>query len=152
MIDLDKMDARYVVFGSIFLLANRLQTVMDKSARDITAKQWFLLMVLGLFDAPPTLSQLASAMDSSHQNVKQLALKLEKKGFVRIQPDPDDRRALRIVMTDAFSQWDRRNRAFQESFIGTMFRDLTEQEIHTMKRAQLKLYDALQTMKEGKNP
>ena len=41
MFDPDKMDARYVLFGRTFLLSNRLQTFMDKSTQDLTAKQWF---------------------------------------------------------------------------------------------------------------
>ena len=69
---------------------------------------------------------------------------------MRIDPNPDDRRVLCIVTIDAFIQWDLHNRTFQENFIKAMFRDFTAEAIGTMKRAQLKLYNALQNMKEGK--
>ena len=38
MYDFEKMDKRYLIFGNIFLLANRLQTVMDNAKKDLTAK------------------------------------------------------------------------------------------------------------------
>lgn len=39
-------------------------------------------------------------MGSSHQNVKQILLKLEKKGFVTIIVDKNDKRKQRIELTD----------------------------------------------------
>jgi len=148
MYDLENMDPRYLVFGSIFMLSNRLQNVMDQNATDLTAKQWFVLMMLGMFDAPPTLKQLATMCDSSHQNIKQLVIKLEKKGFVRIENDLTDRRSIRIAATSKCQEWEDENRAFTENFVDTMFSTLTKDEIVTLNLAQQKIYDTLATMKE----
>ncbi|MDF1616911.1 MarR family winged helix-turn-helix transcriptional regulator [Petrocella sp. FN5] len=148
MYDLENMDPRYLVFGNIFLLSNRLQNVMDQNATDLTAKQWFVLMMLGMFDDPPTLKELAAMCDSSHQNIKQLVLKLEKKGFVRIEKDLKDRRALRIAATPKCQEWEEENRSYTQNFVNTMFGTLTKEEIATLNLAQQKIYTTLSTMKE----
>lgn len=148
MYDLENMDPRYLVFGSIFMLSNRLQNVMDQKTSDLTAKQWFVLMMLGMFDTPPTLKQLAAACDSSHQNTKQLVIKLENKGFISIENDSTDRRVIRIATTPKCQQWEDDNQALQAYFIDTMFGNLTADEIIALNLAQQKIYASLATMKE----
>ncbi|WMJ83538.1 MarR family winged helix-turn-helix transcriptional regulator [Oscillospiraceae bacterium LTW-04] len=148
MYDLEKLDKRKFVFGNIFLLSNRLQTVMDRTTDELTAKQWFVLMVLEMFEEPPTLKMLADMYDSSHQNIKQLVLKLEKKGFVRVEDDPTDRRTMRIVATAKCQQWDEENKAITEDFLNRMFNHLTAEEIETLRTVQQKIYTNLGNMKE----
>src|SRR5690606_30690673 len=46
--------------------------------------------------AESQIKELAEIMGISHQNVKQILLKLEKKGFVRISVDEQDKRKQRI--------------------------------------------------------
>ncbi len=148
MYDFEKMDKRYVIFGNIFLLANRLQAVMDKTANELTSRQWFVVTMLGMFDEPPTLRQLSVMCDSSHQNTKQIVLKLEAKGFVRIEKDPQDRRAMRIIATEECRRWNKENRQFAANFIDQMYKELSPEEIAVMNTAQQKIYDSLGKMKE----
>ena len=147
MRDLNTLDPRTVIFGNIFRLANQLQTVMDQCAKELTAKQWFLLAVLWLFEEPPTLRRLAEASGSSHQNTKQLVLKLEAKGFVRTEPDPADRRALRVVATRECLRWAAENESFEQRFLAQMFEGLSPEEITGMNAAQQKLLGTLETMR-----
>ncbi len=148
MYNFEKMDKRELIFGNIFLLANRLQTVMDQLVIELTSKQWFVMIMLGMFDEPPTLKQLASICDSSHQNTKQLVLKLEAKGFVSIETVATDRRAMQIIATEKWDQWIAENSQFASQFLDQMFGGLTAQEIETMSLAQLNIYDVLGQMKE----
>lgn len=148
MYDFEKMDKRYVIFGNIFLLANRLQAVMDKTANELTSRQWFVVTMLGMFDEPPTLRQLSVMCDSSHQNTKQIVLKLEAKGFVRIEKDPQDRRAMRIIATEECQRWNKENRHFAANFIDQMYKEVSPEEIDIMNTAQQKIYDSLGKMKE----
>jgi DNA-binding MarR family transcriptional regulator len=99
------LDADHLVFGAIFALANRLQRVMDALLPELTTKQWWLLVVLSLFPEPPTLTELAEAADTSHQNVRQILAKLEAKGFVTLTPDPRDRRVSRVAATARADEW-----------------------------------------------
>ena len=82
------MEPSYLLFGTVFALENRLQVLGDRLLEEITAKQWFVLVVLGLFgEKAPTSGELAEEVGSSYQNVKQIALKLEKKGYVTLESD-----------------------------------------------------------------
>ena len=93
---------RYV-FGYIFLLSNRLQTLMDASLvpRNLTTRQWLMLAVIDeFFDAPPTLTQTAQAMGTSHQNARRMAGKLEESGYLLVEKDTVDSRTLRLVLTE----------------------------------------------------
>ncbi len=149
MYNFEEMDKRTVIFGYLFRVANRLQIRLDSEFSDLTAKQWFALAMLGFFDEPATLKALAKASDTSHQNMKQIVLKLEQKGFVRIMPDPLDRRALSITPTDKLAQWDEANQKTAKVFLDRMFKDFSQEEILTFYRALLKVYDNLQTVVGG---
>lgn len=96
------------VVGSLFLLTNRLQTVMDRDfeKKGLTTKQWFMMAVISkLFTSPPKLSDLASSMGSSYQNIKQIALKLEKSGYVTLEKDLKDQRVIRVTMVPHFENF-----------------------------------------------
>jgi hypothetical protein len=75
------MDKRLIVFGYLFRVANRLQSKMDSQMKDLTAKQWFVILALGLFEQPPTLKQLAAACDTSHQNTQAACFEAGRKGL-----------------------------------------------------------------------
>lgn len=149
MYNIKQMDQRYVIYATIFLLANRLQTVMDSSIEELTAKQWLTAMMLKMFEEPPTLKQLAKICDSSHQNTKQLILKLEAKGFVRIESDSKDLRAMRILTTAKWDKWNKDNNDNSIIFIAKMFENVTADEIAVMSKVQQKIYENLEKMEEN---
>lgn len=60
----------------------------------------------------PTLSEVARSMATSHQNAKQVALAVERKGYILIEPDPADGRSKRLVPTALGKRgWRHRNKA-----------------------------------------
>ncbi|MEG0614249.1 MAG: MarR family transcriptional regulator [Oscillospiraceae bacterium] len=146
MYDFEKMDRRCIVFANIFLVANRLQTVMDRQSAGITSKQWLVITMLGMFDSPPTLGELAKICNSTHQNIKQIAKKLELKGFLRIETDQSDRRALRIVALDKCRIWGIENDKFCTDFLEEMFSTLSQEEISILCKSQDKIYNKLDEM------
>lgn len=143
MYDLEGMDARLVIFGSLFCVANRLQSKMDARMRDLTAKQWFVLLMLGMFEKPPTLKQLARMCDSSHQNIKQIVSKLQEKGFITITEDEADARAMRIATTAKCDEWDKENSATAARFVDDMFRGMAKEDIGLLRDMILKIFDNL---------
>lgn len=149
MYNLDTMDKRYVTFGYIFLLSNRLQTIMDRHTRGLTSKQWFVITMLGMFDTPPTLVQLAKMCDTSHQNTKQIVIKLNEKGFVNIEKDPNDRRAMRIVATEKCTEWHLENEAYTRQFIDKMYDGLAEGDTDQLFKSQQKIYDNLEKLEKS---
>lgn len=106
----DVMKDQKFVFGSILIVSNLMDTILERELKEygITAKQWFLTVVMeNSFDQPPTIKEVAKAMGTSHQNVKQLALKLAAKGLLILEKDARDARVTRLSLTDqsyVFSQ------------------------------------------------
>ena len=124
------------IFGMIFLLAQRWQNLGDQELASIgvTTKQWMLLLTLHVFfTEPPTLNQLALAMGSSRQNVKQLASNLQKSGFLEILQDASDKRILRFRLTRKNAEvWESRT-AQDEAYISSLFGDASAQAINTTR-------------------
>ena len=70
---LDAVDDKRFIFGSLFIVANKLDTLLDRalSAYGMTSKQWLLTVTIEtFFDEPPTIKQVAAVMGSSHQKRK----------------------------------------------------------------------------------
>jgi DNA-binding MarR family transcriptional regulator len=143
MYNFDTMDKRLIVFGYLFRVANRLQSKMDSQMKDLTAKQWFVILALGLFEQPPTLKQLASACDTSHQNTKQLVMKLAEKGFVTIHNDEKDGRAMRIAASDQCKQWDKDNEQIATQFVDSMFSGMNMDEIAHLSGSLMRIFENL---------
>lgn len=149
MHDIDSTDKKLIVFGYLFRVANRLQSKMDARMKDLTAKQWFVILALGLFEQPPTLKQLAAACDTSHQNTKQLVIKLAEKGFVTISSDGKDGRAMRIAATGKCLQWDRDNEADAQQFVDCMFSGISAVEVSALCATLMKVFDNLDNVNGG---
>jgi DNA-binding MarR family transcriptional regulator len=100
---LEIMDDMQYLFGTIFVVSNRIDALLEREFNkfDITTKQWFLSIIIdNLFDSPPTIKEVAREMGSSHQNVKQIALKLEQKGLLILEKDREDARVTRLKLTE----------------------------------------------------
>ncbi len=91
---------RIRTFRLVLVLAQRLRTLMDQrlSADGLTTQQAVLITIVEALGRP-TLTQAAAAMGSTHQNVRQVAAALERKGFLVLEPDDADRRVKRLRVT-----------------------------------------------------
>ena len=139
-----KLEKMQYIFGSLFLISQRWQYLGDQYlAKDnLTTKQWLLLAVIvRLFDSPPTLSEAAKAMGSSRQNIKQIALKLEKRGFLKIRADEKDSRILRLEVTDKSHQFWKTRVDQDDKYIAGFFKNLSETEIETFYIIMRKISD-----------
>ena len=99
----------------------------------ITTKQWMLLVILMFkFDKQnPTISETAKEFGTSRQNLKQVAISLQKKGFVDIKPDPNDFRIQRISLTGnhlPLFEGDK-NEQWQSQYINSLFKGFNQNEI-----------------------
>lgn len=150
---MNTIDRQKYIFGSIFLIANRLQVLGDKylGVDGITTKQWFLNVMISQFgDNPPTLSEVAELMGNSRQNVKQLALKLEEKGFLNIRKDDEDARALRLKLTDKGREFWAKRRKQDTEYVAEIFKDLSEEEILNMFKGFEKIIKKVEKMDKSK--
>lgn len=107
---IDQLPDKEYILGNLLIVANKLDKILDRELKifDITSKQFLMSAIIDtLFEEPPTLKKLACEMGSSHQNIKQVALKLEKKGLIEFEKDDNDRRVTRIRMSeDGYEFWE----------------------------------------------
>ena len=99
-VEFGQMPPQAFLLGLLSAFDNRYQAAADNYFKEITWKQFFAIICINLCKEPPTLNDLSDVMGSSHQNVKQILLKLESKGFVSMIPDEKDKRKQRILITD----------------------------------------------------
>ena len=121
------------VYALLFDLATRLQVLMDRELRpdDLTAKQWYLVLSLERSGEDSlALGELARLVGTSHQNVKQIALKLERRGFVTLRSDPGDRRSVRVSVTDACRRYFESRSARDAELLSLLFAPVDEQVPH----------------------
>lgn len=141
------------IFGSFFFIANKLQVFGDKWDTQITMKQWFLVVMIAQFkEQAPTLTDVADLLGVSRQNVKQLALKLEHKGFVALQKDEGDSRALRMHLTTKCHDYFKQREEAELSYLSKFYDGITEEELEVMNQAFFKLFrnlDVLAAEREG---
>lgn len=138
-----------LIFGLLFLLSNKLQTIGDSFFKEITTKQWFITLVLNILaDREPTLNELSEAAGTSRQNVKQLILKLEKKGFVDLRRDEQDSRKFRIKLTPACFEFYQTTSDKSKEFMERLFSSLEPGELKTTSAALLKLVSNLEEMEK----
>ncbi len=142
MKNIEDLDREMFIFGSIFLLANKLQTMVDQvmSEFGITAKQWFLMVIIEeFFPEPPSIKRVADFMGSSHQNIKQLSLKLEKSGYMRLEKDEKDKRAVKLILTEKSTLLGRSRSSENIRFFSKLFFDMKKEEIQIMFEGLRKL-------------
>ena len=98
-VDFSNMKPEPFLLGLLSSFDNRYQACADKFFEEITWKQFFAIICVNLCKSNPTINELSEVMGTSHQNVKQILLKLERVGFVQMMRDEDDKRKQRIVLT-----------------------------------------------------
>lgn len=145
--EIDNIDKRYHIFGMLFLLSNKLETLGNNFLGELTTKQWFFMLILmNFFKDPPTLSELALEMGTSHQNAKQIAIKLEEKGFLVVRKDTRDKRVLRLTPTDKIEKYVKLREDKDHFFIEKFFKVLTVEEVRNVYEAFTKLLDNIQVI------
>jgi len=125
------------LFGSILMFTQQLVSRADEYLAQfgLTTRQWLLLAVLDkqFPGSAPSISEATAVFGTSRQNVKQVVLQLERRGWLRVEPDPVDRRMLRLVLTDKRAVFDDPVvQADQAAFILSVFGGLTPGERRTL--------------------
>lgn len=147
--ELETMDPRFRVFGSLFSLVTRLE-VMGNSQDflgELTTKQWYLLIhLITFFREPPTLSALAAEMDTSHQNAKAIALKLQEKGYLELVKDKKDKRVIpdKTKIEAYEAEMGGENNAFVDKFLSA----LSSEELEIFDRALVKLMEMAEDIRK----
>ncbi|GAA0448800.1 hypothetical protein Aca07nite_79940 [Actinoplanes capillaceus] len=119
-------------FRVSLVLAQRLRYLMDDRLRadGLTTQQAALLTAVRSLDRPG-LTEAAAALGTTHQNVAQLVAALERKGMLRSEPDPADRRRRVLAATEESERYWRGRDAGDEAAVAGWFATLTAAELAT---------------------
>lgn len=133
-----------LAFRLISVLGTQTRRMADARFRSegMTTRQAALITIAKEL-GQPSLSEVAAMMSTSHQNVKQIALGLERRGFVRIVTDAHDSRVRRLVVTAKNDRYWAARDSDDAAAIGGWFSALTPKELATLNRLMAKLSSGL---------
>ena len=133
-----------LAFRLLNVVGTQLRRLSDARFRSeaITTRQATLITIAKEL-GQPSISDVAAVMSTSHQNVKQIALGLARRGFVRIVTDPHDSRVRRLVVTAKSDRFWAARDADDAAAIANWFSVLTVRELATVNRLLAKLSSCL---------
>ena len=104
-----RIEKEEYIIGSISLLSNKFSQFGDGIHKDLTYKQWFLLLMMSkMEEEEKTLNAIADFVGTTRQNVKKMITQLEEKKYVRVKQSKTDARALQIDLTKkAYNYFDK---------------------------------------------
>lgn len=141
-VEFGDMPPQAFILGLLSAFDNRFQAAADAFFKEITWKQFFAIICINLCKEAPTINELSDVMGSSHQNVKQILLKLEKKGFVTTVTDEKDKRKQRIIVTDEarrFLEENDNNGQQSQYIIGQIFNGISDKNLQTTIQTIMKM-------------
>lgn len=148
---MDNLKEKAHIFGSIFAIANRLQVLGDQFDKNITIKQWLLLAGISESKSDtPTISEVANLIGNSRQNVKKMALILEREGFLVFLKDEEDARILRIRLTEKCAAYFKKREGRELAFLEELFSGIDSELIQALDQAITRLEANIDRM-ENKN-
>ncbi len=131
----ERLEMEKYILVVLFLVQQRWGYIINKDLADdqITTKQWLMMIVMvSAFQNPPSMQEVADAMSTTHQNVKQLATRLEARGFLKIERDPENKRINRLKVTaECFEFWDKRTPEDAESIV-SLFNGLEDIDVKNL--------------------
>lgn len=145
-VDFTGIESSYFLLGLLSAFDNRFQAVADSTMKEVSWKQFFAIICINLCKDKPTVKELAEIMGSSHQNVKQILLKLEKKGFASITIDENDKRKQRIELTDYCSDFCKKNDEITMCIMKKMFTGISEEQLQVTIQTILQIEDNLKNL------
>lgn len=145
-VNFNGIEASYFLLGLLSAFENRFQAVADKTMEEISWKQFFAIICINLCKEKPTINELAEIIGSSHQNVKQILLKLEKKGFVNIVTDEKDKRKQRIELTKYCQEFCEKNQETSSHIMKKMFTGIPEEQLQVTIQTIIQIEDNLKAL------
>lgn len=143
--------AKYLLFGGTFVLANKLQFVGDKLVDGLSTKQWFLLRNLMEMpeEPPPTITQVAQAMDTTRQNITKMLEVMAREGLVTLKGSESDHRSRSVCITALGREYGQRTAKNAQGFLARLYEGIHQDELDVAGEVLKKMVQNLQGMQEG---
>lgn len=142
-VSLSNIEDRYYLFGMLAAFANRMQSVGDTVFEEITWKQWFALLGASILQPLPSISQVANFVGTSHQNMKQLLLRLQSTGLIRLEKDETDLRRTLVKLTPAVEAFEQKYQQSNSLFMDSLFAGICTENLATTRKVLDQLYHNL---------
>ncbi|MFM2490249.1 MarR family transcriptional regulator [Enterococcus avium] len=138
------------IFASLFILGNRLQTSFDKVDPVITVKQFMvLIMVKQVPEKVLDLTSCGELLGCSRQNIKKLAVALEKKELITISRNKKkDRRRTDLCLTEKGESYFQSVAKLHDEALHSIFEGYTDDEITNFFIILMKLYSGVENLEE----
>lgn len=146
---MENIEKQSRIYVAIFVMANRLQVLGDAFDDQITLKQW--LMISSMYKAKmkaPSLSDVADLIGNSRQNVKKMALILERSGYVKLQKDAVDDRKINITLTQKCLDYFGKRYQKEVQFAKRLFNGFSDAEIENLFECMKKMAMNVGVMEE----
>ena len=148
-VDFTGIPSNYYQIGVLSAFENRFQAMADNMMQEISWKQFFAIICINMCKEAPTLKELSDILGSSHQNVKQILLKLEKKGFIKFEQDEADKRKQRIVLTKTCMKFCEENDGMSQQIMMNMFEGVPEKDIKTTIKTIIRIEKNMKGLSEN---
>jgi DNA-binding MarR family transcriptional regulator len=143
------IDEEAYIFASMFSLSNRLQVLGDRLDPRISIKQWlFLVAIYKSKSETPTISEIARFIGNSRQNVKKMAILLEKQGFVELKRDDLDARAIRVRLTEKCGTYFSGRSDLEMKFLNDLFVNFDDDLVSGLFKGLNKLAENISEMEK----
>lgn len=118
------------LFFDFFLIEKALSNLFDSvyTEHQLTTKQWLVLAVATNIERP-TIQNIAKMLSTSHQNVKAIALNLQKSGLAKLAHDPNDKRTTLVVGTEKLKELYAARGGRDEENMALLFGEYSEKEL-----------------------
>lgn len=137
--NLSNVSEEYGIYGMLFSLGNRIQTIGDKEFEDITMKQHFMMIALGMFEQPPTLKEMGTVIGCSYQNVKRMAEHLQDSHYLNMEKDSLDKRKLRLKSTGRLEKMADEQRDRTIEFMEMLYKNIPREDLAATLRTLMKM-------------
>ena len=142
-ISFEGIESPYFLLGLLSAFDNRFQAAADRLIGEMSWKQFFTVICISLCRQSPGIKELADIMGTSHQNCKQILLKLEKKGFVRLETDAKDKRRQRAHLTESCLAFCEKNDTVGTQVLQRLFDGIAPESLQTTIRTVMQMENNL---------
>lgn len=136
-----------VIFFSLFVIANRIETDFGNTLSDFSLKQLMVLILLEI-NGPMSYTDLGKMMGSSRQNIKNLCAGLKKKSYVSIGVDDLDKRAAKVQTSQKTKDHFNHANDLYDLKIEELFSELTDKDVENLFEYSEKLFLGLEKMEK----
>lgn len=125
------IDKTAYIYGAIYSLSNRLQVLGDKLDPAISTKQWFVLAAISkLNEKIPNIGDVANLLGTSRQNVKKIAVILEKRGYLKLKKDSNDLRNIQLLLTENSLSYFKSRENQEDEYMRKIFNGIDEETLN----------------------